>query len=312
MPPVPITAAILLAARVASPTVVLLATLSLISSKRLSHQSQSPITPVVITSLIPRRTLILVLLSISAFTFLADGLTYVVYAVLNKDWLTGTGIEVASVLGLLAYAGLAALGAWKDANDDAIWNRSRVKVAIATALALDIVQVVLFLLGADLHHVCTSPRQLCTANLLHVVLPLARVLALLPLLVALFYPRVVYLAAQSHGYTGEADETAPLVSQHVPHDSLLLQPEDADLDGPSSTAKYGTFTSRSGPTTRAASPIPGVREPNKITPREVAVDPSWRELFARISRITPHLWPSRYPKLQFLAVRNSITFYYPN
>ncbi|KAG0708290.1 hypothetical protein DFH29DRAFT_476008 [Suillus ampliporus] len=86
----------------------------------------------------------------------------------------------------------------------------------------------------------------------------------------------------------------------VPHDSLLLQPEDHDVDsdGPSNT-KYGTFTSRSGPTTRCASPVPG--EPKKTTPREVAVDPSWRELFTRISHLTPHLWPSRYPKLQFIA-----------
>ncbi|KAG1799838.1 uncharacterized protein HD556DRAFT_69973 [Suillus plorans] len=300
--PVPITAAVLLGARVASPAVVFLATLSLISSKRLDHQTQSPITPVVVASRVPRRTLILVFLSISAFTFLADGLAYVVSVVLNKVWPKGTGIEIASVLGLLAYAGLAALGAWKDTRDDGIWNRRRVKVAIAIALALDIVQVVLSLTRIDLHHICTSPIRSCVPNLLHGVLPLARVLALLPLLVALFFPRVVYLSAQSHGYTEEVDETAPLISQHVPHQSLLLQPEDADPDGPSSTAKYGTFTSRSGPTTRCASPVPGVREPNKTTPREVAVDPSWRELFSRLSRITPHLWPSRYPKLQFIAL----------
>lgn len=302
MTPVLLADAVLLGARLASPAVVLLATLSLISSKRLAHQSESPITPVVITSRVPRRTLILSLLSISAFTFLADGLTYVVYAVLNKVWLIGTGIEIASVLGLLAYAGLAALGAWKDANDDEIWNRNRVKVAIAIALALDIVQVVLSLIGTGPQHICTSPLRLCIPNLLHGVLPLARVLALIPLLVALFFPRVIYLSVQSHGFTEEADETAPLISQHVPHDSLLLQPEDADPDGPSSTAKYGTFTSRSGPTTRCASPIPGVREPNKTIPREVAVDPSWRELFTRVSRIAPHLWPSRYPKLQFIAL----------
>lgn len=144
--PVPITAAVLLGARVASPAVVFLATLSLISSKRLDHQTQSPITPVVVASRVPRRTLILVFLSISAFTFLADGLAYVVSVVLNKVWPKGTGIEIASVLGLLAYAGLAALGAWKDTRDDGIWNRSRVKVAIAIALALDIVQVVLSLM----------------------------------------------------------------------------------------------------------------------------------------------------------------------
>ncbi|KAG0708293.1 ABC transporter type 1, transmembrane domain-containing protein [Suillus ampliporus] len=197
-------------------------------------------------------------------------------------------------------------------------HRRRVKAGIALALALDIVQVVLVAIsfkGTDPHHICTSPLQSCIPNLLYAVLPVARVLALFPLLIALFFPRVVYLSVGSNGYTAEADETAPLMSD-VPHDSLLLQPEDHDVDsdGPSNT-KYGTFTSRSWPTTRCASPVPG--EPKKLsgltssgpcnltlpqtTPREVAVDPSWRELFTRISHLTPHLWPSWYPKLQFIA-----------
>ncbi|KAG1851147.1 hypothetical protein F4604DRAFT_1934157 [Suillus subluteus] len=29
---------------------------------------------------------------------------------------------------------------------------------------------------------------------------------------------------------------------------------------------------------------------------------SWREFFTRISSLTPHLCPSRYPKLQFIAL----------
>ncbi|KAG1719117.1 ABC transporter type 1, transmembrane domain-containing protein [Suillus lakei] len=61
--------------------------------------------------------------------------------------------------------------------------------------------------------------------------------------------------------------------------------------------------------------MPGMREPNKVsgaafsgkfnlnlpqtTLHEVAVDPSWRELFACMFRLTLHLWPSHYPELQF-------------
>jgi len=296
------TAVALVGARVASPAVVLLAALSLLSTKPLSPPSPSPITPVVVASRIPRRTLILVLLSLSAFTFLADGLAYVVYVVLNKVWPVGTGIEIAGVLGLLAYAGLAALGAWKDVNGVEVWNRSRVKAAIALALALDIVQVILGFLtfAPDPHHICTSPLKSCIPQLLHSVLPIARILVLLPLLVALFFPRVAYLPA--NGFHAQIDESAPLISQgpsFVPQDSLLLQPEDQD-DGPS-TGKYGTFTSRSGPTTRCASPVPDVQEQKKTSTREVALDPSWRELFTRIYHLTPHLWPSQYPKLQFIA-----------
>ncbi|KAG0694311.1 hypothetical protein DFH29DRAFT_1034636 [Suillus ampliporus] len=77
--------------------------------------------------------------------------------------------------------------------------------------------------------------------------------------------------------------------------------DDVDSEDPSN-AKYGTFTSRSGPTTRCVTPIPG--EQKKTTPREVAVDPSWREL--RISHLTPHLWLSWYPKLQFIACSESL------
>ncbi|KAG0704214.1 hypothetical protein DFH29DRAFT_1038543 [Suillus ampliporus] len=149
--------------------------------------------------------------------------------------------------------------------------------AIALALALDIVQVVLVAIsfkGTDPHHICTSPLQSCIPNLPHAVLPLARILALFPLLIALFFPRVIYLSVGSN------------------------EDHDVDSEGPSNM-KYGTFTSRSGPTTPCASPVPG--EPKKTTPCEVAVDPSWRELFTHISHLTPHLWPSQYLKLQFIT-----------
>ncbi|KAG2095767.1 hypothetical protein BD769DRAFT_1394855 [Suillus cothurnatus] len=77
-----------------------------------------------------------------------------------------------------------------------------VQTLIIIALALDIVQVVLSLLGTAHLHITS---WLCIPNLLHSVLPLARVLALLPLLVALFFPRIIYLFAQPYGYTEEVD-----------------------------------------------------------------------------------------------------------
>lgn len=36
---------------------------------------------------------------------------------------------------------------------------------------------------------------------------------------------------------------------------------------------------------------------------DIALDPSWREIFARIKHITPYLWPSKSFGLQLLAVR---------
>jgi ATP-binding cassette subfamily B (MDR/TAP) protein 6 len=120
---------------------------------------------------------------------------------------------------------MAALGTWKDANDVEIRSRRRVKVAIALALTLDIVQVVLLLMGTgpflmiQFIYLIRFRQTRIIHNLLHGVLhlPLARVLALFPLLTALFSPRVVYLSMQSHGYAEEANETA-LMSQHGPCD----------------------------------------------------------------------------------------------
>lgn len=135
--------------RVSSPAVVFLATLSLLPSKPLSPPSPSPITPVVVQSRVPRKSLILSLLSLAALSFLVDGLAYVAYAVLNGVWTPGTGVELAAFLGLVAYTALAALGAYKDVNNIEIWSRKRVKAAIFVALALDIAQVVLLSLFAS-------------------------------------------------------------------------------------------------------------------------------------------------------------------
>lgn len=140
--------------RVASPAVVFLATLSLLPSKPLSPPSPSPITPVVVQSRLPRKSLILALLSLAALSFLVDGLAYVAHAVLNGVWTPSTGVELAALLGLVAYTALAALGAYKDVNNIEIWSRKRVKVAIFVALALDIAQVVLLALSVTTRGEC--------------------------------------------------------------------------------------------------------------------------------------------------------------
>ncbi|KAF8441427.1 hypothetical protein L210DRAFT_3630098 [Boletus edulis BED1] len=236
--------------RVASPAVVFLATLSLLPSKPLSPPSPSPITPVVVQSRVPRRSLILSLLSLAALSFLVDGLAYVVYAVLNGVWTPGTGVELAALLGLIAYAALAALGAYKDVNSIEIWSHKRVKIAILAALALDIAQVVLLALSVkrDPKHICdTSKLSECIPQYLHFFTPLLRIFFLLPLFSVLFSPRVVYHPADSQPEMAEA-ESAPLVGQSD------VEGNEAVSGGESS--KYGTFTARGQPerTTAAVPP----------------------------------------------------------
>ncbi|KAI6044679.1 hypothetical protein EDC04DRAFT_326941 [Pisolithus marmoratus] len=157
----------LFAVRVSSPAIIFLTTLSLLCTKPLSPPSPSPITPVVVQSRVPRTTLILVLLSLSALSFLIDGLAYVAYAVFNKVWSLGTGIPLASVLGLVAYAGLAALGAWKDINHIRVWFLARVRLAIAIALALDISAAILNCPSVSLTFSTSSRRASASSSFSH-------------------------------------------------------------------------------------------------------------------------------------------------
>lgn len=118
--------------RIVSPSLVFIATLSLVTTRpQPSEPSEpSPITPVVVAKRVPRRALILSFLSLSALSFLVDGLTFVVYAVFYKTWPSNTGIEFNAVIGLASFAGLAALGAWKDVSGVEVWSFKRVRTAI--------------------------------------------------------------------------------------------------------------------------------------------------------------------------------------
>lgn len=130
--------------RVVSPGLVLLSALSIVASKPPPPPSPSPITPVVVASKAPRRALILSLLSLSSLTYLLDGLAFVIFAVLTKNWPYRTGIEVNAIAGLVAFSGLAALGAYKDAIGVQVWSFKRIKSSILLSLILDIATVALF------------------------------------------------------------------------------------------------------------------------------------------------------------------------
>jgi ATP-binding cassette subfamily B (MDR/TAP) protein 6 len=143
--------------RIVSPTLVFLVTLSLVFSRAPSPTSLSPITSVVVATRVPRHALILSLLSLASLTFLLDGLTFVVYAVLNKVWPPNTGIEINAIVGIIAFSGLAVLGTWKDVHRVPVWSMGRVKAAIAIALLLDTVHVVLVGLTIKCYKGCEYP-----------------------------------------------------------------------------------------------------------------------------------------------------------
>jgi hypothetical protein len=316
MPPDPIAVFVL---RILSPALVLLTVASLLFYRTriaLSSSSPPPITSVVVATRLPRRSLILALLSLTAFTYLADGLVFVVYAVINKTWPYGTGIEVNSIIGLLAFAGLAVLGAWKEVSvGNNVWFLSRLKVATFTSLALDLAIVVISALAlkqeSDQPHVPERhPISWISAEAAaHFVIPVVRVIVLLPLFCGLLYPRVVYAPVEPEPEISIAAPTPVtastlLIPGHGQASTGLSPLSSLHSEAP----KYGTFRSNrssghsghSAPTTRAPTPVP-VGNSGEVRP-EVAVDPSWRELGRRLGRITPYLWPSKSKKLQMIAI----------
>ncbi|CCL98348.1 uncharacterized protein FIBRA_00343 [Fibroporia radiculosa] len=284
--------------RIVSPALVLLSSLSVIFTRPAPPQSPSPITSVVVASRAPRRALILSLLSLSALTFLLDGLTFVVYTVFRESWPKLTGIEINAVLGLAAYAGLAALGAWKDVQGVDVWSLRRLKTTFTVALALDIAQVVL--VGRSL----TKP--LSADVLLHFSFPAFRVLLLVPLLGALLFPRVAYVPVHADDSVAPAETSLLLPPEEGAAPSTGLSPVSAEM------SKYGTFRPSvrslhpSGPTTRTHTPVPstlqGSTAKGKDSKEDIVLDPSWSEIIARLRRIAPYLWPGKSYGLQILAL----------
>ena len=93
---------------VTSPSVVLLATLSLLFARPAppSAQSPSPITSVVVATRTHRRALIYAFLSLAGLTYLLDGLSFVIEAVIRKEWPQWAGFDAHAIIGLVAFSGV--------------------------------------------------------------------------------------------------------------------------------------------------------------------------------------------------------------
>ncbi|KAJ7647506.1 hypothetical protein FB45DRAFT_1100989 [Roridomyces roridus] len=216
----------LLVLRVLSPSLVALCTLSLFSAAAAAPPPPSPsaITRVVVPSVLPRRTPILLLLSLFGLTYLASGLLFVAFAVIHKTWPQNTGIEYNALLGLVAFGGLAALGAWKEISGVNVWSLRRVKSAVAASSALDLALVVLITRARGLTHLSWG-----------ILFPSVRVLAGVVLVAVLSAPRIVYKPVSE-----DANE-----EPHATDASFLLPPPSTGLSPvsalPAEASKYGTF-----------------------------------------------------------------------
>ncbi|KAI9457421.1 hypothetical protein F5148DRAFT_1287661 [Russula earlei] len=288
--------------RVISPSLVLLTTLSLFTARPSPPPSPSPIVSVTVAAHIPRRGLILPCLSFSSFIYLFDGLAFVIYAIINKYWPQRTGIEINALVGLVAFAGLAALGSWKDVQGVDVWLLKRIKVSVFLSLALDVAQVLLY--GASMpkdHLPHPYPFPYDAETLLHFTLPILRILLLVILFFALINPVVTYTEVLSPDDMLDYQPTSA---------SLLLPQERVDpprglgLNVPG-VNKYGTFDnasfSSSQPSDSEAPDGAPVRSQPAPKEKQVDFDPTWTEMLRRLRHITPYLWPSKSRPLQFTA-----------
>jgi ATP-binding cassette subfamily B (MDR/TAP) protein 6 len=289
---------LLLVLRIISPAFVLVSSLSLFFLQPSPPPSPSPITSVVVGRRVPRRAAILFFLTLCSFTYLGDGFTFFVHAIIQKDWPWYSGVEINAVLGVLGFSGLAALGTWKDLHGVPTWDLKRIRLSVALSLILDIILVVLVALSS---RQAGFPTSSSLFKLLHFVFPVFRVILLLPLLVSLLTPRIVYTPVHAESGAEAPMDTSPLPAEGASQDStgLLAVPV------PSEQVKYGTFLSshsalqHSVPTTRAPTPALSQKVDEKS---EIALEPTWSELMRRIQRLSPYLWPSKNRSLQLIAV----------
>lgn len=107
----------------------------------------STIVTVVRAVKVPRRQLILSLLSIAALTAFLDGTVTVANAifrhVVEAELPPWRGIELYSVALLVAFAGFAVVGSFKDTRGTSIWQSKLLKLFALVALTFDIALAVL-------------------------------------------------------------------------------------------------------------------------------------------------------------------------
>jgi ATP-binding cassette subfamily B (MDR/TAP) protein 6 len=120
------------------------------------------------------------------------------------------------------------------------------------------------------YHLLLAPSHMPIGSLLHLAFPTFRALLLVPLLVALLLPRVVYTAIQNDG---NVEVLSPTPSSFLLYPESNVQPSTglstvAGLSG--DVSKYGTFRTtrsnlqRSAPATRAATPAPSTDPDPKV------------------------------------------------
>ncbi|KAG8709981.1 hypothetical protein FRC09_000368 [Ceratobasidium sp. 395] len=274
----------------------------------------SPIVSVVRAVKVPRRQLIVSLLSLAAFTAFLDGTVTVANAIfkhiVETELPAWRGIEFYAVALLVAFAGFALVGSYKDAHGASVWESKLLKLFVFVALVSDIVMAVLIPLIVPIwkvHGGKQIPEQpypilpVGYAPAVHFGITVLRALADVVLFGVLFYPRMAYESTGSSSSDPQTAETSLLIPAAATTSTGLSAPK----------AKYGTFNppaaSSTAPPSRAHTPAPSVGGPSTSAAaadgKPARTEPlSWSETGARLQRLFPYLWPSKNYGLQSLAL----------
>ncbi|KAF8335769.1 uncharacterized protein EI90DRAFT_3047074 [Cantharellus anzutake] len=307
---------------VASVSVLLLLSFSVAfvrSNPTTKDAAPTEVTPVLVSQLTPRRVLIRTLVSLAAATYAADAAVAILRAVLAGVWDRPGPLGLASYLiGLVAFSTLAILLAWKDYKGIDAWQRRRVRVFAALAIIFGVAHIIVVASSGSLKDrkpPVGIPENPTTPALLyspfvHFALSVLRLLIILPLYPALSHPYHSYVPS-------DILRTQQAVEQeNATNGNSLLVPADtpfeacSGLDAPK--PQYGTFTNvtrqPSTLTTRTSTPAPSDHPvPKNPLPKgpdpkaEINLDPSWSEMWHRIRRLFPYLWPRHELKLEALA-----------
>ncbi|KDN46427.1 hypothetical protein RSAG8_04371, partial [Rhizoctonia solani AG-8 WAC10335] len=253
-------------------------------------------------------------LFLAALTAFLDGSVTVGIAIFKHIFETKLpawkGIEFYSVALLVAFAGFAIIGAFKEARGVPIWQSKLLKLFVFVALAFDVVIAILIPLIVPIWnirpnpepHVPETPEPIPAVGIapaVHFGLTVFRALVLIVLFPTLFFPRTVYEPVEQNGSTSQNGETSLL----IPAAAAASAETSAGLAAPK--AKYGTFnaTPSTAPPSRTHTPAPSIGGPSSsANDRTSRAELTWSEIGARLKRLAPYLWPHKNFSLQLLAL----------
>ncbi|CUA70460.1 ATP-binding cassette sub-family B member 6, mitochondrial [Mus musculus] [Rhizoctonia solani] len=283
------------------------------SPPQYTTHATSEITTVVRAVKTPRRQLVVFLLSLAALSAFLDGSVTVGLAVFKHIFETKLpawkGIEFYSVALLVAFAGFAIIGAFKEARGVPIWQSKLLKLFVLVALVFDVVIAIVIPLVVPIWNIRPDPNPhipetptpvppVGIAPAVHFGLTVFRALVLIVLFPTLFFPRTVYEPVEQNGSGTQNGETSLL----IPAAAAASAETSAGLAAPK--AKYGTFNAApsTAPPSRAHTPAPSIGGPSSsANDRTSRTELTWSEIGARLKRLAPYLWPHKSFGLQLLA-----------